>query len=88
MTTRFLIWDDDEKAVIELGGETKWFDLGVNHIGRYVVDLKGDDPLTRYGQFFRTDKGVIIWGPEDDWRKYPDCFPPEFRTALLLLGVQ
>lgn len=86
MTTRYLLWDDTTKSVIEIGAETKWYHIGWEHFGSYIVDLSCADESERYGQL-ASNSSAMIWRPNGDRQIYPDCFPPEFRTALLLLGV-
>lgn len=86
MTTRYLIWDDTTKSVIEIGAETKWYRMGQEHLGSYIVDLSCTEESIRYGQL-AIDNDFLLWSPNGDRQTYPDCFPPEFRTALLLMGV-
>lgn len=73
-------WKDGEVHVINQ--QLYWNDSKKNGcIECYTLDEYRTNPEARYGMFSRLDGG--------GWKSIPfDEFPAEFKTALLLLGVQ
>ena len=77
MTPTAYFWREGQ--LIEYFGDTS-----VNKVSKaglsdlYAVDLTTPLPMGRFG----------IYKARSAWRHVPlDKFPPEFRTALLLLGI-
>ena len=72
-------WDAANEQVLEHFAGTTLDSIPFDFHGLYCVDMYTDpsDSTARYGQY---------WA--EGWRSVPlQAFPPQFRLALLLLGV-
>ena len=77
------LWSEQGLVTIELGAFGKWVDVPEEYRNIHCVDTKFTRSYSRYGRYVLSKCGDCVV-----WNHVPVLdFPPEFRAALLLLGV-
>lgn len=85
MTFNYVVWDEDNKLVIEVARPLKEGETHKVLHKKLCICLDNEDTEERYGMWNTYNSRM---GTCDTWTHIPyENFPKKFKTALLLQGI-